>query len=107
MTMPRWYAARRCGGRRGGAAQPMAALVQQNDLGAVVPLIRLEKRAHGQFFMFLALDSDRPGELPSELQPLRDHSIFKELLHSADGRIEAFTLDEIRGMVSGEIEVKE
>ena len=47
--MPRWYAARRCIGHREVAIQQVAALVHQNDLGTVVPLIRLEKRTRGQF----------------------------------------------------------
>jgi len=105
--MPRWYAACPCFGLPETVTQQVAALVQQNELRGVVPLIRLEKRPRGRFFVFLAIQSEKPGDLPPELHPLREHPLLKELMRSGDGRIEAFTLDEIRGMVSGEIEMKE
>jgi len=105
--VPRWYAARSCIGRPDSVVQQVASLVQRHDLGAVIPLIRLEKRSRGSFYAFLAIQSDEPGALPAQLHPLEQHPLFRNLMRTAEGHVQAFTLDEIKNMVYGEIEMKE
>ncbi|NJK82062.1 MAG: hypothetical protein HC914_20285 [Chloroflexaceae bacterium] len=72
--------------------------VQQNDLGHLVPVVRVEKRAgRGGYYLFLAIESSVIGEVPEEVQSslLRFHLLG----HALD---QPFTFDEIRQMVGAE-----
>ncbi len=64
--------------------------------------------ARGQFYLFLAIESELPGELPSALMPLREHPIFQNLLRSDDGsHFASFDLDTIKRMVGPDISVQD
>lgn len=103
--MPRWYAARKCKGTPDSEAKQVAKLVEQNNLGRALPLIRIEKRPRKGFYMFLAIESETPGELPPELLRIQEHPVFKELMRE-DGRIHPFRLEEAERWMSGEIDVQ-
>lgn len=108
--MARWYAARCCTRptRPETVVQRVTQLVQTHDLGRVLPLIRFERQPRGQYYVFLGIESATPGELPPELQALREHSLIRELMPRPDGTgIQSFSLDEIQKMVSGEISVQD
>lgn len=107
--MPRWYAARLCSGKPETITQQVSALVRGHHLGRVVPLVRFEKRPRkGGFYTFLALESETPGVLPAELQPLREHPIIRSLMHDdASGKVQVFSLDDIGKMVTGEVLVED
>lgn len=106
--MPRWYGALQRAGKPETVVQQVAALVRQHDLRTALPLLRVEKRARGQFWVFLAFDSDAPGKLPTQLGPLREHPLIRDLLPGPDGAApQPFTLEDIRSMVTGEVSVQD
>lgn len=107
--MVRWYAANRLVGRRPDSiVAEISTVVRQNDLGRVLPLIRIERKARGQFYLFLAIESDARGQLPDQLQRLHEYPIIKNLLRQSDGSaVQDFKLDQIQGMVTGEISVQD
>jgi hypothetical protein len=108
--MSRWYAAYPYVGpkRPDTVAEQVTALVRNNDLGQVLPLVRFERGAKGQFYVFLAVESETPGELPPQLSELREHPILQRLLPGDGGaRFASFDLDKIKTMVGGEISVQD
>lgn len=106
--MPRWYAACPRVGRPDTVAQQVATMVRQHDLGRVLPLLRFERRARGQFYLFLGIESESPGRLPPELEVLHQYPILRGLLRrGGDDDVLPFTLDEIQKMVSGEVSVQD
>jgi hypothetical protein len=109
--MPRWYAGRECWGSQETIVAQVSALMRNHNLGGVVPLMRFEKRGRqrgGRFHMFLAIESDTPGELPPALEPWREYSLFRELIRDPSGTLHVFSAEEIKSMTFGaEIGVEE
>ncbi len=97
--MPRWYKGFRCGGvRPQKLVDQLARYVQQHDIGHLVPVVRVEKRAgRGDYYVFLAIESPRIGHIPDEVQStlLRSHVLGQALP-------EPFTFADIRRMVGAE-----
>jgi hypothetical protein len=51
--MPRWYKGFRCVGMPKVLVNQIGHVVQQHDLGKIVPFVRMEKRARpGEFYFF-------------------------------------------------------
>jgi len=97
--MPRWYKGFRC---RGIEPQTLVdrikRQVQQHDLGHLVPVVRVEKRARrGGYYLFLGIESPVIGQVPDEVQSSPLCSL--QIGHALD---QPFTFDEIRPMVGAE-----
>ena len=108
--MPRWYAAAPYKSTKGRdtLVAEIAQLVRNYDLGQVLPLIRFERGAKSEFYLFLAIESETPGELPPALKPLSKHPIFQNLVRSADNsRFASFDLDTIKRMAGPDISVQD
>lgn len=97
--MPRWYKGFRCGGIKPQVlVDQLAMWVQRYDLGHIVPVVRVEKRAgRGGYYLFLAIESPTIGDLPEVVQSSLLQ--FHLLGHPLD---QPFTFDEIRQMVGAE-----
>jgi len=95
--MLRWYAGFPCVGKPDVIVQQIGKKVYDLALGNTVPVVRLERRARGQFYLFLAIVSEQPGIIPQEAAPLLQLPYLKTRLPHA------FTLDEIRSMVGFDI----
>lgn len=103
----RWYRAIRISGRRKPAdvVQLVSKFIENNQLGDYVPRLCVQKLPRGkrrdEFYLFLGVLSAQKGETPSEIAPLLN--ILDSSLrgwHIAD-----VDFQEIKGMVSGEIEI--
>ncbi|MDB9496079.1 hypothetical protein PN441_10050 [Spirulina major CS-329] len=101
----RWYAGFRCGGNPQKVLELITRKVHEFDLSGLVPLIRLEKRAKGQFFLFVAIESPSPGQFPTE---------FEDYLHPlpcfrspAVKDASPFTYEQIKEMVGPAHKVEE
>jgi hypothetical protein len=93
--MPRWYKGFQC-----GRIEPQTLVerikkqVQQNDLGHLIPVVRVEKRPRrGGYYLFLGIESPVIGQVPEEVQPLL--RCFHQIGHALD---QPLTFDEIRLM---------
>jgi hypothetical protein len=93
--MPRWYKGFQC-----GRIEPQTLVerikkqVQQNDLGHLIPVVRVEKRPRrGGYYLFLGIESPVIGQVPEEVQPLL--RCFHQIGHALD---QPLTFDEIRPM---------
>lgn len=97
--MPRWYKGFQCGGVRPQVLVDQLALqVQRHDLGHLIPVVRVEKRAgRGGYYLFLAIESSAIGDMPEVVQSSLLQ--FRLLGHPLD---QPFTFDEIRQMVGAE-----
>ncbi|MCG8346799.1 MAG: hypothetical protein MI924_03325, partial [Chloroflexales bacterium] len=100
--MPRWYKGFRCAGvKPQNLVDKLASQVQHYDLGHLVPVVRVEKRAgRGGYYLFLAIESPVIGQVPEQVQSsLLQFPLLGQALD------QAFTFDEIRRMVSAELSV--
>jgi len=97
--MPRWYKGFQCGGVEPQVlVDQIAKQVQRNDLGRLVPVVRVEKRARRSgYYLFLGIESPVIGQVPEEVQPLL--RCFPQIGHALN---QPFTFDEIRPMVGAE-----
>ena len=96
--MEPWYQTILCGGRAEQQLQKIANYVRNQRLSQEVPAVYLEKKAHGQFYVFLAVATDGPTNKSSALNTLI------EMLGQDYQAI--YEYDEIKRMVSGKIETK-
>lgn len=98
--MPRWYRGFDCYGKPESVVENIGKLVQRNNLSNVVPVVRVEKQAgHGQFLLFLAIESPIVGEIPERVQSTLLHlPILKKPY------LEPFTYEEIRSTVGAKLE---
>lgn len=99
----RWYAGFLCKGNSQDAQKIrdlIARKVQEFSLSNLVPLIRIEKRdktkRQKEFYLFVAIESETPGQLPEEFKtslrlPCFDQPAVKGIQH--------FTYDQIKPMV--------
>ncbi|MDW8212769.1 MAG: hypothetical protein RMJ55_04380 [Roseiflexaceae bacterium] len=97
--MPRWYKGFRCGGiKPQNLVDRIAKYVQQYDIGHLVPVVRVEKRAgRGDYYVFLAIESPVIGQIPEPVQPmLRQPNLLGQALD------QPFTFADIRRMVGAE-----
>ncbi len=99
--MSRWYAGFRCYGKPDVVIDVVERIILRDNLGGVVPLVRVEKGVdRGQeFYLFLAIEGDEIGEVPDELEPLLDLQMLGE---RAEGH---FSLDDITSMAGPELSV--
>jgi hypothetical protein len=97
--MPRWYKGFQCGGTKPQIlVDQLAKQVQRYDLGHLIPVVRVEKRAgRGGYYLFLAIESPVIGQVPEVVQSSLIQ--FRLLGHALD---QPFTFDEIRQMVGAE-----
>lgn len=91
--MPRWYAGFHCFGKPDEIVSMINRYVGQNRLETVVPLMRIEREPTREFYLFLAIESDVPGSLPSELLPLLQRKEFRSAVgvHLAPEEINKMT----------------
>lgn len=97
--MPRWYKGFRCGGIKPQTLiDRLTKYIQQYDVGHLVPVVRVEKRAgRGDYYIFLAIESPVIGQIPDPVQPmLRQPNLLGQALD------QPFTFAEIRQMVGAE-----
>ncbi|MDP9368659.1 MAG: hypothetical protein M3Q03_10360 [Chloroflexota bacterium] len=99
--MSRWYAGFRCYGKPDVVINVVERIILRDNLGGVVPLVRIEKGVdRGQeFYLFLAIEGDQPGSVPDELGPLLDLQMLGD---RAEGH---FSLDDITSMAGPELTV--
>ena len=98
--MPRWYKGFQCGGTRPQhLIDQLAAQIQRYDLGHLIPVVRVERRAgRSGYYLFLAIESPIIGQIPPEI--VQSSLLQFHLLgHALD---QPFTFDEIRQMVGAE-----
>lgn len=109
--MPRWYLGFRCWAKnRQILANQFADQVQQHNLGKYIPVMRVEKgKKRGEFYLFLAIESDTTSKLPDAVQNILPHlSSLGTPLKKSDGFVfESFSLDQIRTMVGVEHTVRD
>lgn len=96
--MEPWYQIILCGGRAEQQLQKIADYVRNQRLSQEVPAVYLEKKAHGQFYVFLAVATDGPTKKSSAL-----NTLIKML---GQDRLAIYEYDEIKRMVSGKIDTK-
>lgn len=97
----RWYRAYRTYGRPGDVVESLASYIRHRRISDTVCAVRVERRARGEFYFFLAFDTEYFGLLPQEVE-----SHLEECPHLQFGIAGSYTLDEIKSMVSGEVQVK-
>ncbi|WP_174369235.1 hypothetical protein [Deinococcus sp. JMULE3] len=103
-TGVRWYRAYRAYGKAPAAVEEIARLVGRHraQLADVVVSLRVERQApRGEFLLFLTLETEQWGVVPDEIEDLLTgcRSLTQPLP-------EAFSLPDIQGMVSGEVQVR-
>ena len=99
--MLRWYLGFQAVGNAKDIIERIRAIVRRYHLGRFIPVVRVEKRPRGQFLVFVGIESPAKGEIPPELEPLFQ---LHNLTHPQEY---IFTLDQIRRMVSGPMEVQD
>lgn len=97
----RWFRAYRTYGPAPVAVEKVARFVQRHRLGDVVVSLRVERRAGREFWLFLTLETEQWGELPEELE-----DILGECPVLSQPLPEAFSLQDIQGMASGDLQVR-
>ena len=104
--MTRWYKAFRCAGIQPDTLiKQIRFQVQQQGLANLVPVVRVEKRKYrkhqsGEYYLFLALESPNPGQIPPTVQ-----SIFQFIPALSCPVGESLTLEQIKPMVRAEYEL--
>ena len=103
----RWYRAIRISGRRKPAdiVHLVSKSIEKNDLGEYVPRLCVQRLPRGkrsdEFYLFLGILGMQKGEVPSEIAPLLN--ILES--HLRGRHIADVDFQEIKGMVSGEIDI--
>ena len=105
LKVERWYAGFSCRGNPQEVLELISRKVQEFELSTLVPLIRVEKKARGQFYVFVAVESERPGQFPSAFEdylhplPCFEYPAVKGASH--------FTYEQIKPMVGPAHKVEE
>ena len=97
----RWYRAIRVYGKTSQVIQRVSDDVRRYNLGDYIPRICVERRRgtrSREFYLFVGIHSSQKGEVPDNVEIVLNH------LGHASGD---FYYDEIKTMVSGEIEIRE
>lgn len=97
----RWYQGYSGRGRADQLIEALSRYMQQRRLTDTVCGLRVERRARGEFYFFLTLESEDLGVLPDDVQEALAECPF--LQFSAGGPYELAT---IQSMVSGELKMK-
>jgi hypothetical protein len=95
----RWYRGYRTVGKSSQLVHQIGTAVRTLDLGRHIPVVRLEKRARGQFYVFVAVESAGPGVIPPEVEGFLSLPILGNPLPMP------FRLEDIRSMVGGDMDV--
>jgi hypothetical protein len=106
--MPRWYALFQCHGKPKVLAEGIQQEVRLDHLSGIVPRICFEKRARGNFYMGIAVESEHPGVVPDQLQGLLQLSGLSNPIRQ-DGHpslLRPFTLEEIRPMMGTSVPIE-
>lgn len=93
----RWYLAFRKVGKPQRVIQDVTKQVEDGNLGAYIPVLRVEKKARGEFYVFLGIESEALGDIP-----LQARRVVNYLGHPYEA---PFTLQEIRTMTTGDVDV--
>src|SRR5712691_4361191 len=100
--MERWYLPIRCYPRGRGdkhadrLVEVISNYIRMHQLYTLVPVIHVEKKPKGEFFLFIAIDSEQRSNVPSELVPL-----VKSIGNPIQGV--SVEYDQIERMVSGPV----
>ncbi len=94
-----WYAGFLCNRHRDELISTLSRAIARNDLGDIVPVMQVERRAGRQFYLFLGINTEIPGVWPSAADALTRPGLLP------NNRLGPFTQDQIRGMCSGDIDV--
>lgn len=97
----RWYRAYRGHGSATDVVDRLAAYIRQRRIADTVCAVRVEKRPKREFYFFLALDTEHFGELPLEVE---EHLAECPLLRLSFP--DPYDLEEIKSMVSGEVQLR-
>jgi hypothetical protein len=97
----RWYLGYRGRGRADQVVEGISRFLNQRRLTDTVCGMRMERRARGEFYFFLTLETDHFGVFPDEVGEALDACPL--LSFRAGGPYE---LREIQNMVSGELKIK-
>lgn len=93
----RWYAGFLYCGNSKQLLEQISKIVQEQQLSETVPLIRLEKKAKGQFYFFLAVQSNNLGQFPQQLKAtLLKLQCFNSPVNKSQN---CFTYEQIKPMV--------
>lgn len=95
--MARWYQGYRCNAKPDILVKKISYVISKYQLTKYIPLLRIEKKARSQFYLFLAIESDAKGIMPKDIQTV------DTVINSPP--IGSFEFNEIKTMVSGEIEI--
>lgn len=103
--MVRWYKGFNCTGIPPQVlVEQVAGIVRRSQLGNTIPVMRYEKRTgrSKSFYFFLAIESETIDRVPDNVQAnLLQLASFRSPLPGG------FALDQIRSMVSGELDVQD
>lgn len=97
----RWYKAFRSGGRADIRIQQIANAVHNFGVGKYIPVALVEKKPRGDFYIFVAVEGPAPGVVPSEVEAFFQSGALGQPLPYV------FEREQIRGMVSGEVDVQD
>ncbi|WP_407538661.1 hypothetical protein Q0M94_10795 [Deinococcus radiomollis] len=97
----RWYQAYSTFGRAPQVIEEVARFIRNEKLVDTVVSLRVERAAGQQFFLFLTLETEHWGTLSEEVQ-----DTLSECKHLRSPIPEAFTLEQIASMVSGDLQLK-
>lgn len=84
--------------------EQVAGIVRRNQLGSLVPVVRYEKRTgrSRMFYFFMAIESESENIIPDPV-----HSTLLQLSYFRSPLPGGFKLDQIRSMVSAELDVQD
>src|SRR5690606_28907923 len=97
----RWYRAYRQVGNPGVLVDSLAHYFRMARVTDTVCGVRVERRARGEFYFFLAFDTEYFGELSPEVE-----SALEDCPLLQSGFQDPCTLDDISRMASGEMQLK-
>jgi hypothetical protein len=107
--MARWYAGFLCYGRPQLILDQIANKIRADDLGRFVPRISFEKRPRHEFYLFVAIESEKPGEPPEALREFLSLPPLRNPLHP-QGRNHGyapFTREDIKRLVGADANVQD
>ena len=97
----RWYKAFECTGKPEQRIQQIGNLVRNCGLQRYIPVVRVEKKARGKFFVFVAVESQELGRVPPEVESFFNCGFLGMPFPGM------FGIEQIRGMVTGEVDVQD
>ncbi|MFN7716427.1 MAG: hypothetical protein ACK5QS_13245 [Pseudanabaenaceae cyanobacterium] len=81
--------------------------VQSSNLVQYLPLLRIEKKPKGEYYFFVAIESIKIGNIPSEVDGFIKDLKEKCFNFPVDKRRNQFTIDQIKPMVGVEHDVQD